>query len=68
MPRDKELRREEVRGVFVIGILTVLFAVSRLYGMPDLLIGVANLILPTWSVHVFLMAIGISEDLIRKTL
>lgn len=45
---------------------TVLFAVRQLYGMPPWLEEVASLILPTWSIYVFLMAIGISADLLSE--
>jgi hypothetical protein len=72
--KDK-LRIEEIRGVFVLGLLAVL--VSIRFGYKELLIyaggpyfnlisGLIDITIVFWFLYAYLMVLGISEDVIGK--
>jgi hypothetical protein len=64
---ERELRREEVRGIFAIGMIAVLFSVNqrfgsiRVDGVPVEFL--TFLLLFFWSLYVLLMAVGVSGDI-----
>lgn len=63
------LAREELRALFVLGIIGTLLGVRDVldinlgYGITFSF--VATLLMIYWGIYVFLMAIGISDDLVR---
>jgi uncharacterized membrane protein len=68
-----ELQREEVRGIFVIGVIaTLLVLVTELPSVqiitPELhLSNVFIGIIVMWGAYSFLMAVGMSRDIVRPT-
>jgi hypothetical protein len=66
---SRDLTREEVRGIFVLGIIgTLLVLMTSLGGImftqkSSLQVTVIGLLI-YWSVYAFLMAIGVSDDII----
>jgi hypothetical protein len=65
--KDSDLRREEVRGVFAIGVIAALFTVDQLFGTTKFF----DVTVPTltgyllffWLFYVLLTAVGVSEDI-----
>jgi len=70
MQSEDELHREEVRCLFVVGVLGTLLGILHYLEieiMPGLYLGdIAVGLMVFWLGYLFLMAIGISNDLIFK--
>jgi hypothetical protein len=67
-------RKEEVRGLFVLGLLAVFASIRVQYssfmvqfGQLSLdIIPLLNVIVVLWSLYAFFMVLGLSEDIIGK--
>ena len=70
-----DFRKEELRGLFVLGLLAVFASVRVQYssfmvqfGQLSLdIIPLLNIIIILWSLYAFFMVLGLSEDVIGKT-
>ena len=70
-----ELRREEIRGLFVLGLLAILVAIK--FQNEEIIIKIGKIsfdIIPlltitiiSWSLYAFFMVLGVSEDVIGKS-
>jgi hypothetical protein len=67
--RNDKLLKEEVRGLFVLGIIGSLLALGRMLDVKIFddvsLATLTSGLIGYWLVYVFLMAMGISDDIIR---
>jgi len=71
---DKDYRREEVRGLFVLGLLAVLVVVRFQDEKLMVTVGqssldfapLVNITIMLWSSYAFFMVLGISDDVIGK--
>jgi hypothetical protein len=69
-------RKEELRGLFVLGLLAVFAAVRVQYSSFEVQLGhlsldiipIINMIIILWSLYAFFMVLGLSEDVIGKTI
>ena len=65
-------KKTELRGVFVLGIIGSLLALGRfadvkiLFGMS--LAELTNGLILFWGIYVALMAVGVSDDIVRPTI
>jgi hypothetical protein len=75
----RENRNEEIRGIFVLGLLAVLIAIKLQSpsGKLDVTLGqlknldimpLINFIIILWSLYAFFMVFGLSEDVVGKTI
>lgn len=73
--KPQELRKEEVRGIFTIGVLGLLYVIRAAYGEKYSIIILGNttislsaaidaIFLP-WIGYILLMCVGLSDDLFR---
>lgn len=62
--KPTELRKEEVRGIFAIGVITILISL-KILGESSVLFGfdVYTLLMAFWMAYILLMCIGLSDDL-----
>jgi hypothetical protein len=68
------LKTEEIRGLFVLGLLAVLASIRLQYDKMMVIIGQVsfdiipfiNLTIGLWSLYAFFMVLGLSEDVIGK--
>lgn len=73
-PLDDD-RKEEIRGLFVLGLLAVFASIRVQYSsfmvqfgqLPLDIIPILNIIIIFWSLYAFFMVLGLSEDVIGKT-
>jgi len=73
--KPQELRKEEVRGIFTIGVLGLLYAIRAVYGGKYSIAIFGNTTIPLsdaidavflpWIGYILLMCVGISDDLFR---
>lgn len=78
MPSNNSLKNEEIRGLFVLGLLAVLASIRiqsgnihYFYTIGRLTFDVISLldfIIATWSFYAFFMVVGLSEDVVGKTI
>jgi hypothetical protein len=65
--KERDLRREELRGIFAIGVIAALFTVNQLYGKIKILDAPIELLtgylLSFWFLYIMLMAVGVSDDI-----
>lgn len=68
----QELRKEEVRGIFTIGVLSLLLAVRFGYGESTLtnFLGITittsnatDFLLPLWGAYILMICVALSDDL-----
>jgi len=72
----RETNKEEIRGLFVLGLLAVLASVRVQYSTMIVNIGqdsydmilFFDITIFTWSLYAFFMVFGLSEDMIGKTI
>jgi hypothetical protein len=73
---DAELRREELRGLFTLGLLAILVVIRSQYEQLMVKIGqssfdfipLISITIILWSLYAFFMVLGLSDDVIGKTL
>ncbi len=71
MKENSQLVREEIRGIFVLGVLGTLLAIRDLFDVT--LFGGLHLrslvafLMAYWSAYVLLMALGVSDDWIPSS-
>ncbi len=70
MNESQTLQREEVRGVFVLGIIGTLLVLANFFAYvkitPESSLSVVVFYLVSfWGLYVFLTAIGVSEDFVK---
>ena len=65
---ETELHREEVRGVFIIGILAILIGLKteQFVKLPEWSNPVINIIVFFWGLYVILIPLALSDDLLKK--
>jgi len=65
---EKELHREEVRGVFTIGVIAAILSVKLIIGETNVqVVGISvstilYILALNWSIYAFLTALSLSED------
>jgi hypothetical protein len=69
--RSDELLREEVRGIFVLGVIGTLLALGRGLDVKVFLdISLADLtngLVLFWGIYVVVMAVGVSDDVFKSS-
>lgn len=68
---DVGLHREEVRGLFVLGVIATLLAIRDSLNFRLVAWGfsgrdLTDVLIAFWGLYAFLMAIGVSGDLVRR--
>jgi hypothetical protein len=70
--RNDELLREEVRGIFVLGVIGSLLALGRGLDVKvffDTSLGdLTSGLIGFWAIYVVLMAMGVSDDIVRPSI
>ncbi len=70
MFRAPDLRREQVRGLFVLGFLAIILVIRDSFKIRLLadftVLDMMNLLLLYWGTYAFLMALGLSPDIFKK--
>ena len=70
--RNDELLREEVRGIFVLGVIGSLLALGRGLDVKvffDTSLGdLTSGLVAFWAIYVVLMAMGVSDDIVRPSI
>lgn len=62
--RPLDLQREEVRGVFVIGIIATLLAIRLAILSAEPTVFLLDVLIAYWGLYAGLMAIGVSSDIL----
>lgn len=70
--RSDKLLKEEVRGIFVLGVIGTLLALGR--GLDVIVFSnvslatLTNCLVLYWGIYVVLMAIGVSDDIVKPSI
>ena len=63
-----ELRREETRGIFALGVIATVIAFRQEFAATSsLAASLVFLIAAQWGLYVFLMTVGVSDDVFKPT-
>lgn len=62
-----DLRREELRGIFAIGVIAAIFTADQLYGKVEIfgatIEQLTGYLLFFWFLYILFMAVGVSDDI-----
>lgn len=74
---EYDLRREEVRGIFTLGLLAIFVTIRYLSGLPEITqVGlfsnvpihlILDLVIFTWAFYAFCMVFALSGDILPKS-
>lgn len=75
-PEDKQWKREELRGIFTLGLMAVLIAfrishsevTSQIFGRTVIFTEIIDFTLLCWSIYAFAIIIWLSSDFLPKNL